>query len=556
MPPVENPVSDARVQSRFDAVLNRLGGSFWFIFKNVLGWILILASFPIGIIIPGPGGVPIFIVGFALVTFPGKRRLTSRVMRGRGLPIESQAFTFVTALFSVLATSTLMWLASRKFSALLARFDLTLDPQSADMRSIVVALVCVTLIALGVTWIVTRLSLRVVNLFLKRLPMIRRAVRPWLRKRGVRLLPARRKPGGPAGDPEEILQIDARHHNRLRSAAAILKPWLRRAITVGVTVYIVVRMVEPLLQQWPLVRLRVDDLRPGALVASVLMFAVFLFAFRALAWRRILKAFGHKLPTPAAVRIWSTSELARYLPGAIWQVVGRVWLVKPYGVSGSICSTTQVLELCIFLLANVMLAAATLLWHGARVVPQARPWLWTSIALLPLLSLLLHPRVFYGIANAVLRRLGKDAIVKRLRGRSLVHLLGWTLLGLLWQSLAIWLVLAAPLGLKIDWWWAVAGSYSLAWIAGFLAIWAPGGIGVREVVFVATMQMVLPQAARATFDDPGVLTGLLVFLGFVLRLWSIAGECIVAALAHLADYRGALGDPSAPGRISRPATGV
>src|SRR6476646_3617405 len=58
---------------------------FWFILKNVIGWIFILASPVLGVTLPGPGGIPVFLIGFALVTFPGKRKLTSRVMRGRPL---------------------------------------------------------------------------------------------------------------------------------------------------------------------------------------------------------------------------------------------------------------------------------------------------------------------------------------------------------------------------------------------------------------------------------------------------------------------------------------
>ena len=55
------------------------------------------------------------------------------------------------------------------------------------------------------------------------------------------------------------------------------------------------------------------------LVAS-LRFAGFLLYFRAMAWRRILKAFGYRLPYAPTARIWATSEMARYLPGAIWQI--------------------------------------------------------------------------------------------------------------------------------------------------------------------------------------------------------------------------------------------
>src|SRR5207244_4971965 len=110
------------------------------------------------------------------------------------------------------------------------------------------------------------------------------------------------------------------------------------------------------------VRQQVAALELWRFVLASAMFAFFLLCFRALSWRRALKAFGYKLPCGAAARIWSASELARYLPGAIWQVVGRVYLCKPYGIPGSIASTSQILEICIFLFANVLLAARCLLW--------------------------------------------------------------------------------------------------------------------------------------------------------------------------------------------------
>ena len=106
------------------------------------------------------------------------------------------------------------------------------------------------------------------------------------------------------------------------------------------------------------------------------MFAIFLFAFRAMAWRRILIGFGHRLPIAPTTRIWSTSEMARYLPGVIWQVAGRVFLARPYGVSSGVCSTSQILELILFLLANLLVAMTCLLWNGFKHLHgPARTWL-------------------------------------------------------------------------------------------------------------------------------------------------------------------------------------
>jgi glycosyltransferase 2 family protein len=117
----------------------------------------------------------------------------------------------------------------------------------------------------------------------------------------------------------------------------------------------------------------------------------------------------------AATRIWSTSELARYLPGSIWQIVGRVYLAKPYGVRGSVVTTSQIMELALFLLANLMVAVAALAFFLKKLRGDALMWVIIALVLVPLLSLALHPRIFYGITDRVLTKLGKPIIQSRLR---------------------------------------------------------------------------------------------------------------------------------------------
>jgi len=108
--------------------------------------------------------------------------------------------------------------------------------------------------------------------------------------------------------------------------------------------------------------------------------------------------------------------------------------------------------------------------------------------------------------------------------------------------------------LQLAKWWVVAGAYCLAWCAGFLAVWAPGGLGVRELVFVAAMRVALPPAVRHRFDaDPQQLVGVIMFLSVLLRLWATAGEFILAGIAYALDWKGAFRRrdhlvPSASGR--------
>ena len=162
--------SDPRVQQWRSRALDFLSGYFWFIFKNVVGWILILSSPVLGLTFPGPGGAPAFIIGFALVTFPGKRKLTSRVMRGRGLPIETEIFTFLTAFFAILVTCIGMWFIATRVYDLLQKINLDPRQIQATYLASIVWLSITGLFSLGATWLVMRLSLRVVNYILRGMP--------------------------------------------------------------------------------------------------------------------------------------------------------------------------------------------------------------------------------------------------------------------------------------------------------------------------------------------------------------------------------------------------
>ncbi len=517
----------------------------WFLVRNIIGWVLVIASLPIGFATPGPLGLPIFLVGFALVTFPGKRRLTARVLRGRRLRLEHPFYSTFAAFVAIVIPALVLWFIAAHYHDKIERFIRWYAPRR-------MAYYLIPLLLIALTWLVTRLSLKVLNLLLVSLPILRRKIRPLLRRWGVKVLPPRRQ-----RESDEILEIDPSYRKGAERFWNRLRPWLWRIAGLGITAAILFYMFKKIALHWhdPAVRSRVLATSPLRFLVASAMFALFLFAFRAFTWRKILKGFGYALPYAAAIRIWSISELARYLPGSILQVVGRVYLAKPYGVPGSIVSTSQVLELATFLLANTLVAVPCLLFAGARSahLEQARIWYFVAMGLVPLLTIVLHPRVFYGITNRILARLGKPAIARRLSGAKLFGLLIWSIFGLLFQSLAILLLVKDPLGLPWIKWWVVAGAYCLAWIGGFLAIWAPGGLGVREFVFVAAMRIAIPHRFKEQFPDQASFNALVVFLSLLLRLWTIGGELIFSFIASACDYRGLLGLANAPGQIKRAA---
>lgn len=509
----------------------------WVIARNAVGWLLIFTAILVGGLFPIPLGTPMFLVGFAMVAFPGKRRLTANVLRGIPIKMQTRNARIVRAFLALLLPALAIWVLSRRSQPSFF---------SQTRVSTIIAIYCASIAAI---WIAMFWFIRLLNLILTWMPAVRRRVRPWLKRRGLKIkaTPFTR---GKALMPDPPIESGSASNSPGGGRRFPGRPG-KSIIFVLFLAAIIGWMFKPVRHYWRDVHQRVMETSLQRLLIAALMFAVFLFVFRVLSWRKIIACFGFKLPLATSARIWSLSELARYLPGVIWQVWGRVYLVRPYGVNAIACSASQMLELAIFLMANILVVLACLPWFAANLTGRAHFSFWLALAVAPVLLLLLIPRVFYGIINSVMRRLKKPPIQKRLHAKVLFALLGWAVLGLCWQGVAIWLLLSQPhaLGLAPGDLPLVIGAYCLAWCAGFLMVTAPGGIGVREVVLVGALRFALPAHVRQQFSNAENENVVLFFLAVLLRLWTIAGELTLSTVAHLLDYRGALGRADAPGRM-------
>ena len=165
----------------------------------------------LGIVLPGPGGFPVFIIGFALVTFPGKRSrpaLPPRAavedrrprLRDRGdLPVDRDPGHRPVG-DRVPPGSTEHELRARSTSY-----------AEEQRRVLYVILACL------IIFLVTRVSLKMANGLLHLLPRIRRKFRPWMKRQGLKLLPPRRRKAADPLPEDEILEIAPRHQHRIRA---------------------------------------------------------------------------------------------------------------------------------------------------------------------------------------------------------------------------------------------------------------------------------------------------------------------------------------------------
>jgi glycosyltransferase 2 family protein len=234
------------------------------------------------------------------------------------------------------------------------------------------------------------------------------------------------------------------------------------------------------------------SVRPGWLLLSA-MVVWLMYALLIVAWRVMLAAWGQRLGGWEAARIWTVSSLGKYLPGKVWAIAGMAVMSQRAGVAPWAATGSAVVLQVLAVGTGAALAGLT----GAGALEAAHPGARAALALMVAgavlgVGLLLWPPLL----RQLLRFAAPGSVADRapsVRGivfGILANLIAWVGYGT-----ALWLLARGLLpGVRLAWLPAIA-VFAASYLAGFLALFAPGGIGVREGLFILMLQQPLGIAA-------------------------------------------------------------
>ena len=246
--------------------------------------------------------------------------------------------------------------------------------------------------------------------------------------------------------------------------------------------------------------------RPGRLLAATAVEIALLVASVGL-WGRVLARFdATRPPFGALLRVWVRGTLAKYLPGTIWPVVSTATQASRIGASPLALAASFVLHGLFTALGALVVAAALV-----GVPPQV------ALGLLATAVPLVHPALLNGALGAASRWTGRP--VPQWKGRwvdgvGLVALHAVTWLG---YGLGFVLFASALLPVEAAAWPHLVGAHALSFVAGFVAVFAPGGLGVREAALVGLLVPTVPASVA-------------VALAAGSRLWLLSTELLVGVL--------------------------
>jgi hypothetical protein len=264
---------------------------------------------------------------------------------------------------------------------------------------------------------------------------------------------------------------------------------LRLGLAVAALAFVAYTGVE-LARRWNGAELELSVAPAAASLFPLALGAVIL----AWGWARLLETMaGRRIGMAFAIALNLESQLARYMPGKVGVPLVRMTGAPRLGVSPRTVGSSVVVELLSFLAVGGLFSFAALRLGSAHAqggVALLGRWGTPLIALFLVVTIALVTIDRHRLPGFVLRALG-------LTGRGplvppvllIVHLGYWITQAahgyLATRALGASSVVAA----------SSVGLFSLAPIVGFLALAAPGGLGVREAVLAIGLSPSLGSAA-------------------------------------------------------------
>lgn len=306
----------------------------------------------------------------------------------------------------------------------------------------------------------------------------------------------------------------------MKTLVARLKPSIRWLI-LGATLFF---LASTLRRHWAEVtNIRLD--RSG-LALLFLGFSVTLLAhvWSGWVWGLILRSLNQPAVGTWAIATYLKTNIAKYLPGNVWHLYGRVVAAQKAGFPTTTATLSVLLEPLLMAAAALMIA----LLSGLKT-----NWILQTIGLIFVLAII-HPKVLNSLL-VVARRLkskgrspgeengdGEVENNSRISHYLLLPLLGEIVFVLL-RGMGFLLTLQALSPIAPAQVLPTLSGFSIAWLLGLVVPGAPGGIGVFEATTTALL---------SSQFSAGIILGSVAFY----RLISTLAEAGGAGLAWLSHY--------------------
>ncbi len=288
-------------------------------------------------------------------------------------------------------------------------------------------------------------------------------------------------------------EVDENSTSRDRAGSRLL----RFVLGILLALMALIPLAISLNKEWDSVQLTFAQIEWGVYLLAQVILLPIMFVLSIVPWVS-LHSLRVSISIGSASASYFVSQIAKYLPGGIWAIPGRMVIYELQGVQRASSVVSVLRETTAFYVGGAIVAfmglvlgtpfsdeirvllALGLLVSIMIIILTHTPWVWAFLDKLRL------PRgsqweSYRSLDNGQLR-------LSWLPRALLVSIAFWGLLGLPFQ-----LLIGAVTGAPSTFSWFEAGAiFAAAWCVGFVVILVPAGLGVRESALTFMLAQALP----------------------------------------------------------------
>jgi glycosyltransferase 2 family protein len=309
---------------------------------------------------------------------------------------------------------------------------------------------------------------------------------------------------------------------------------VRLALQVGLAVVVFGFLVLTVIDQWSEIQSEGVHFHILWLIPALIILP-FYFVFSAFGWDLTLRSLGYRIGFGRAQVAWGQPLLARYVPGSILYVLGRVLLSERAGVPRRISIASIVYEQAISATSAIVVAAYFIIKHPDL---QGVPERWAVLLLIPAAVIILSPRVFGPLANRALRAFGREPLPVVMPLRHVIGLILYYSCNWLVVAFGIYSIARSVTYIPYSDILLVGSAQAIGYFAALVTLVAPAGLGVRDAAFAWAVKAALPSRSFAvgsliSIAVRGVTTvAELMYVGAVTAMGRRAGWAIHTGILH------------------------
>ena len=255
-----------------------------------------------------------------------------------------------------------------------------------------------------------------------------------------------------------------------------------------------------------------------SIIAHLVTFALF-----SEVWCILMRGFGFTIKLHHSFKISYIANLGRYLPGRIWPVFGMAYLAKQLGIKEQESVTSWIIVQIFAIPSAFIVGTGALLLSPDNISMNLSSFMGIGFYIFTLavfiLSLLIifTPELMFKLFNHFLIKIKREPINFQIKISTAIRIFVGYMICWIFYGFSFWLFIVSISGnfdLPLT---GAIGTFALAYQIGYLSIFAPGGIGVREYIIKLLLTPFIGPVA--------------VGVAIAARLWNMLTEILAALIA-------------------------